>query len=100
MYFFWEQLKTDLKYTKDYIVEESSAAPMLDSVSGRCGISADHRGMCKFQGPDSPGFRTAIAAIKRYSQSAPNTIGPRLAQYTDQLSQLRRNEAMELLNGI
>ncbi|OKL61914.1 hypothetical protein UA08_02610 [Talaromyces atroroseus] len=100
MYFFWEQLKTDLKYTKDYIVEESSAAPMLDSISGRCGISADHRGMCKFQSPDSPGFRTAIAAIKRYAQNAPSIIGPRLAQYQVQSTQLRKDEAMELLNSI
>ncbi|KUL83945.1 hypothetical protein ZTR_06844 [Talaromyces verruculosus] len=100
MYFFWEQLKSDLKYTKDYIVEESSAAPMLDSTSGRCGIAADHRGMCKFHSQDSPGFSIAIAAIKRFSQNAQNVIGPRLAQYSDQLNQRRRYQAMELLNSI
>src|SRR5438034_6922642 len=27
IYFFWEQERTDLKYTKDYIVDEASAAP-------------------------------------------------------------------------
>lgn len=100
MYFFWEQLKSDLKYTKDYVVDESSAAPMLESISGRCGIAADHRGMCKFDSPNSPGFHIVIAALKRFSQNAPNTIGPRLVQYANQLSQRRRYEAMELLNSI
>lgn len=100
MYFFWEQLKSDLKYTKDYVVDESSAAPMLESMSGRCGIAADHRGMCKFHSPNSAGFPTVIAALKRFSQSAPNTIAPRLAQYADQLNERRKYEAMELLNSI
>ncbi|KAL9606062.1 MAG: hypothetical protein Q9179_000742 [Wetmoreana sp. 5 TL-2023] len=64
IFFFWEQERTDLKYTKDYIVDETSAAPMLDDTE-RSGIAAGHRGMCKFESKDSPGFRTVIVALKR-----------------------------------
>ena len=47
IFFFWEQEKTDLKYTKEYIVDESSAAPMIDNTK-IYGISADHRAMVQF----------------------------------------------------
>ncbi|RLL95648.1 hypothetical protein CFD26_101358 [Aspergillus turcosus] len=76
IYFFWEEEKTDLKYTKDLIVEEASAAPILDNTE-RCGIAADHRGMCKFNSPSLQGFRTAIAAIRCYSREAPEAIRTR-----------------------
>jgi len=66
IFFFWEQHKTDLKYTRDFIVEESSAAPIVDNTE-RCGIAADHREMCRFARNDDQGFRTVIAALKRYS---------------------------------
>ncbi|KAJ6095742.1 hypothetical protein N7486_006488 [Penicillium sp. IBT 16267x] len=44
IFFFWEQEKTDLKYKRDYIVDETSAAPILDNTE-RCGISANHQGI-------------------------------------------------------
>jgi protein SERAC1 len=31
IFLFWEQERTELKYTKDFIVNEISAAPILDS---------------------------------------------------------------------
>lgn len=49
IFYFWEQERTDLKYTQDYIVDEASAAPILDDTE-RSGIAADHRGMCRFEG--------------------------------------------------
>jgi hypothetical protein len=73
VFFFWEQEKTDLKYKRDYIVDETSAAPILDNTE-RCGISADHQRMCKFQSPNDQGYRTAVAALRRYSREAPNVI--------------------------
>ncbi|KAH3266597.1 hypothetical protein KXW55_005889, partial [Aspergillus fumigatus] len=76
IYFFWEEEETDLKYTKDLIVEEASAAPILENTE-RCGIAADHRGMCKFNHPSLQGFRTAISAIRRYSREAPEAIRAR-----------------------
>lgn len=62
--FFWEHEKTDLNYTKDYIVDEASAAPIFDNTE-RSGIPADHRVMCKFEKASDQGFRTAMSALRR-----------------------------------
>ena len=98
IFFFWEQEKTDLKYTADYIVEEASAAPILDNTE-RCGISADHRGMVKFGASSNQGFRTAVAALKRYGQEAANTVKERWNSAEASLTETWRQEAVELLRG-
>ena len=77
IFFFWEQHKTDLHYTRDFVVEESSAAPIIDNTE-RCGIAADHREMCRFSRPDDPGHLTICAALRRYTQDAPTIIYQRL----------------------
>ena len=97
MFFFWEQERTDLKYTKDYIVEETSAAPILDNTE-RSGIAADHREMCKFGTKDAAGFRTVLAALKRYEREAPTIIGARVVKTSDGLRAESRNEASELIS--
>ena len=99
IFFFWEQEKTDLKYTKEYIVDEASAAPILDNTE-RCGIAGDHRGMCKFGRSSSQGFRTTVAALRRYSQEAPQVIRGRRIKTAEMLSENRRHEAMEMLKSV
>jgi hypothetical protein len=99
IFFFWEQEKTDLKYTTDYIVEETSAAPILDNTE-RCGIAADHRGICKFDSNTSQGFRTTVAALRRYAQEAPQVINSRWTKTTGMMRESRRYEALELLRAI
>lgn len=99
IFFFWEQEKTDLKYTKDCIVDESSAAPILDNTE-RSGIAADHRGMCKFDTCSSQGFRTAVAALRRYCQDAPEVIRGRLIRAGQILEDRRCDEALEMLKGV
>ncbi|KAL6717647.1 hypothetical protein ACLMJK_005562 [Lecanora helva] len=99
IYFFWEQERTDLKYTKDYIVNEPSAAPILDDTE-RSGIAADHRNMVKFEGKDSPGFRTVVAAIRRYAQEAPKVITIRIADSNAILKSLEWQKASELVGNI
>ncbi|KAJ5170921.1 Cytochrome P450 [Penicillium coprophilum] len=94
--FLWEQFRTDLKYTMDYIVDRESAAPILDGTD-RCGIAADHRGICKFENVDSPGFKVVIVALKRYCMAAPTRIKERLMESAKSLSEKRRYEAMELV---
>ncbi|KAJ5415203.1 hypothetical protein N7465_003898 [Penicillium sp. CMV-2018d] len=94
--FLWEQLRTDMKYTMDYIVDRESAAPILDGTD-RCGIAADHRGICKFQIVDSPGFKVVIVALKRYCMAATARIKERLMESAISLSEKRRYEAMELV---
>ncbi|MDI1487217.1 MAG: hypothetical protein OHK93_006486 [Ramalina farinacea] len=97
MYFFWEQERTDLKYTRDYIVEETSAAPILDNTE-RSGIAAGHREMCKFGTKDAAGFRTVVAALKRYESEAPTVIEARVVKTRDALRAGSRDEASELIN--
>ena len=99
IFFFWEQERTDLKYTKDYIVDETSAAPILDDTE-RSGIAADHRDMCRFNRKESPGFRTVIAALKRYCIEAPGIVRVRVGETKADLEAHRRSESQHLLGGI
>ena len=88
----------DLIYTKDYIVEETSAAPILDDTE-RSGIAADHRNMVKFADRDSPGFRTVIAALRRYAQDAPGVVKVRIAEARRMLNEQDWQKAAELARG-
>lgn len=99
IFFFWEQERTNLKYTKDYIVDETSAAPILDNTE-RCGIAADHTGMVKFEENTMQSFRTVMAALRRYAREAPQVIETRLIRASEILSNNRRQEAMELLRDV
>jgi hypothetical protein len=99
IFFFWEQEKTDLKYTKEYIVDEASAAPILDNTE-RCGVEGDHRGMCKFGSSSSQGFRTTVEALRRYSREAPQVIDGRWIQADEMFRNNRQHEAMEMLRAM
>ena len=79
----------------DYIVTEASAAPILDNTE-RCGIAADHSGMCKFENARCQGFRDVVAALKRYFRSAPDLISTRVRQEKEVIMQMRR--AAELMD--
>ncbi|KAJ5984237.1 hypothetical protein N7481_006336 [Penicillium waksmanii] len=96
VYFFWEQLPTNLKYSTDYVVARDSAAPVIDGTN-RCAIAANHRDMCKFEDFDSPGFKVTIAALKRYVQAAPSVVKTRLEESANMLDERRKNEALELI---
>ncbi|TVY40134.1 Protein SERAC1 [Lachnellula subtilissima] len=96
IFFFWEQEQTDLKYTKECIVDEASAAPILDDTE-RSGIAGDHRGMCRFEKNTSQDFRTVVAALRRYSQQAPEVIYGRLLDAGRLDRDRRGQEAMKLL---
>ena len=98
VFFFWEQERTDLKYTRDYIVDEASAAPILDNTE-RSGIAADHRSMCKFEGKGSPGFTTVVEALRRYGRDAPRVIQGRNQWARDVLRDQDWHRAAELVRG-
>jgi protein SERAC1 len=100
IFFFWEQERTVLKFLKkaDCIVTEASAAPILDNTE-RCGIAANHSDMCKFESPRSPGFRDVVAALKRYCGSAPDTISTRVRREKEDMLQIRRDEAAEIMGN-
>jgi hypothetical protein len=99
IFFFWEQEKTDLKYKRDYIVDETSAAPILDNTE-RCGIGANHQGICKFHSPADQGYRTAVAAIRRYARNAPDVIQRRNQRTANAQRDDKMAEAAELLQTI
>ncbi|KAE8351720.1 catalytic protein [Aspergillus coremiiformis] len=80
IYFFHETLSTDIKGTRQLIVDESSAAPYLGGGVERMGIEADHRHMCKFEDEDAPGYEAVAEALLRYSRDAPATILDRWAE--------------------
>ena len=96
--FLWEQCRTDLGYTHEYIVDQTSAAPCLDGVD-RSGIAADHRGMCKFSSSDDTGLKVVVAALMRYVEAAGRRVKVRTEQ-ARQFSDARRwMEASELAEG-
>ncbi|KAL8985384.1 MAG: hypothetical protein Q9177_004446 [Variospora cf. flavescens] len=96
IYFFWEQQKTDLGFTRQYIVEEHSAAPILDDTE-RAGLPYDHCNMCKFESRTAPGYRLVVAALMTYTLSAPSTIAQRWVSATEMLNAKRATEAAELM---
>ena len=116
VFFFWEQMKTNLGMSWDYVgsrlafsdsillannqdyqvVEETSAAPILDDTD-RAGLRADHRNMAKFASPSSPGYRLIVSTLLRYSDDAPSTISRRWIEAKELLRSLRKNEAEELM---
>lgn len=94
--FYWETKKTDLGYTKEYIVDQTSAAPCMESTTS-AGIAADHRGMCRFESKDDQGFRNVISELKRWGEEAPRSIGDRWVKSRQALRVQRMNEAEEML---
>lgn len=76
IYFFYEARPMDLKGTRQFVVDEDSAAPNFPGVE-RMGIERDHSTMCKFETTQTPGFAVVAEAIQRYSRDAPAKIRDR-----------------------
>jgi hypothetical protein len=95
IFFFWEQVPTNFRNQTEFVVEESSAAPIIDNTE-RSGIPATHTDMVKFSGPNDSSYRTVIEALVRYCRDAPLVITRRWKQAVELLSQARSYEASEL----
>ncbi|KAJ9205722.1 hypothetical protein DTO207G8_3272 [Paecilomyces variotii] len=98
IYFFHETKPTDLKGTRELIVDERSAAPNFDGVE-RMGIEADHSHMCKFDDEDAPGYEAVADALIRYARDAPAFIANRWVQEKRELMLARKARADEIYNG-
>lgn len=96
IFFFWEQLPTDLGMTRSYVVEEDSAAPIWDNTE-RSGMHANHSQMCKFADSKAPGYTTVVAALHRYAREAQATVNFRWREARKLLAVQRSNEALELV---
>jgi hypothetical protein len=95
IFFFWEELQSNVAGRWEYMVEESSAAPMIDNTE-RSGIYANHSQMIRFTDPHSSSYRTVLEALVRYCRTAPPTISRRRQRAHRAFSQIRCQEAMEL----
>ncbi len=95
VFFFWEEVQTRFGHRSGFIVEESSAAPILDNTE-RSGIDATHSSMVKFSNMNCSSYRTVIEALRRYCREAPRVIPRRCEEALAALARARSNEAFEL----
>ncbi|KAG9240336.1 tetratricopeptide repeat domain protein [Calycina marina] len=95
VFFFWEEVQTSFGHRSGFLVEESSAAPILDNTE-RSGIDATHSSMVKFSKTNSSSYRTVIEALRRYCREAPRVIAHRCEKALAALARARSNEAFEL----
>ena len=72
--FFFHATKMDNDWR--YLVDESSAAPVIQDVE-RAGIQQDDSHMCTFDNDGTPGFHLVTEAIQRYAAEAPQAISKR-----------------------
>lgn len=98
IYFFHEAKPMDLKGTRQFVVDEDSAAPNLQGVE-RAGIEKDHSHMCKFENENSPGYDLVSEGIQRYAGEAPTTISVRWQAARRNQHLQKQDEVRELLGG-
>ena len=98
IHFFWEEEKTELGFAKDYVVSNTSAAPILDD-TGRAGLPYNHVDMVKFEGQNAPGYTLVVATLMRYSEQAQSTIARRWVVSRNMLKSKWENEVAEHLHG-
>lgn len=96
IYFFHESKPMDFKGTRMMIVEEGSAAPVIEGVE-RMGIERDHSHMCKFETDNAPGYEVVAEALQRYAQDAPSLISTRWEEERRIRDLEKREAARELL---
>lgn len=73
IFYFHEMKPTKLDDGEQFLVDEPSAAPVIQDVE-RAGIQQDHSHMCTFDNEGTPGFTMVTEAIQRYATDAPETI--------------------------
>lgn len=94
-----EAVKTDLKGTKAFIVDQDSASPLLPNVT-YFGIEATHSGMCKFETKNSPGYTNVSGTLKSWIIESPQLIKERVE--AERETRIRKAEGMvrEILGGL
>jgi len=91
-----EAVKTDLKGTKAFIVDQASASPLLPDVQ-YFGIEASHSGICKFESKNSPGYLNVSTTIKSWVTECLPVIKARWEMERNTRTQAREAQAKELL---
>lgn len=94
IFFFWEQIESDLGDRSGHVVNELSAAPLIDNTE-RSGIHATHSQMVKLT-KSHPSYRTVLEALVRYCRNGPKVISRRWHQASASLNRARSNMAFDL----
>lgn len=76
IYLFYEGKPMDLRSTRQFVVDEASAAPDWPGAE-RMVIERDHSHMCKFEDENTTGFNVVAEALTRYSNDAVAVIAVR-----------------------
>ena len=88
----------DLKGTREFVVDEQSAAPVMAGVE-RMVIERDHSHMCKFEDENAPGYDVVAEAVMSYADDAPNLIPTRWEE-EKRIRDLEKQEiAKEIMRG-
>lgn len=95
---FWEELETEHSAHKFFLVEQESAAPSAWDNVERCGITAAHSTMAKFNGNFDRRFQPILEALTRYTKRAPTLIESRWKMNAQLMTQRRQHEVEELLS--
>lgn len=98
VYFFHESKPMDMKGTRQFVVDEDSAAPVIEGVE-RMGIERDHSHMCKFESESAPGYEVVAEAIQRYATDAPQLIRARWEEERRIREFEKQEAAKEILRG-
>ncbi|KFY65873.1 hypothetical protein V497_01249, partial [Pseudogymnoascus sp. VKM F-4516 (FW-969)] len=91
-----EAMRTDIKGTKVFVVDQASASPPLPGVR-YYGIEGTHSSMCKFESKNAPGYLNVSMAIKGWANDCTPKIQARWANERLARRQAKENEAKELL---
>lgn len=91
-----EAVKTDLKGTRAFIVDQESASPLLRDVQ-YFGIEATHSDMCKFESKNSPGYLNVSTTIKSWVQECLPVIQSRQEEERIKRQRDKEAQAKELL---
>lgn len=90
-----ESLKTDFKGTKAFVVDQTSASPLLPDVS-YFGIEATHSGICKFESKRAPGYMNVSTKLKTWALEASPIIRARWREEKQKRIQEREAQIREL----
>lgn len=95
IYYFWEGVKTSIGHSEIFMVDQASAAPVIDNTERTC-IASDHFGMVKCADRKSQTYRSVLAPLVRYCREAPSIIAHRWSLAEQNLQRARCDEAFEL----
>ncbi|KAI9643716.1 hypothetical protein NHQ30_008339 [Ciborinia camelliae] len=90
-----ESLKSDLKGTKAFVVDQISASPLLPDVS-YFGIEATHSGICKYESKRAPGYMNVSTKLKTWALESPPVIRARWREEKKKRVEEREAQIREL----